>query len=265
VKIRFAIASGLATVAAAAVNPALACPDLDVGSNSATAQSWVAGGQAGYNWQQGAWVYGVEADIAATHLDSSMQGALTQLGGNCFGPAVGATSGTVDWYGTARGRVGVTSGPLLFYGTGGLAYGKVDLQSTVDFFGSSLQSQTSSIRTGWVAGGGIEYAVRPNTLLTLGYQYIDLGTASVAGAVDISGEIVSLSASAHAHFQVVALGLNWSFGPATGGAREAMASAMPLKALRRETPSSPWQGFYLGGHAGGAWGNSTDAAYSVLP
>jgi uncharacterized protein YhjY with autotransporter beta-barrel domain len=37
-------------------------------SNSASASSWLAGVQAGYNWQTNAFVYGFKADMSATHL-----------------------------------------------------------------------------------------------------------------------------------------------------------------------------------------------------
>src|ERR1700759_438211 len=30
-----------------------------------TRSSWIAGGQVGYNWQSGAWVFGIEGDIDA--------------------------------------------------------------------------------------------------------------------------------------------------------------------------------------------------------
>ena len=131
------------------------------GSNSATASSWVAGGQAGYDWQQGSFVYGVETDLSGTGLKSSMSGGLS--GGSCTTDTAN-TSADVDWYGTVRGRAGWTTDKVLFYGTGGLAYGSVDLNSNFSTAGLSVNSQTSSIRTGWVAGGGIEYMVQPNLI-----------------------------------------------------------------------------------------------------
>jgi outer membrane immunogenic protein len=44
------------------------------GSNAANASSWLAGAHAGYNWQQGAAVFGFETDLQATHLNSTMSG-----------------------------------------------------------------------------------------------------------------------------------------------------------------------------------------------
>ncbi len=217
------------------------------GSNSATASSWVAGGQAGYDWQQGSFVYGVETDLSGTGLKSSMSGGLS--GGSCTTDTAN-TSADVDWYGTVRGRAGWTTDKVLFYGTGGLAYGSVDLNSNFSTAGLSVNSQTSSIRTGWVAGGGIEYMVQPNLILTLGYQYVDLGTASLASSSTPAGITIGQTASVHSAFQVATVGLDWRFS---------LAGTTP-----QGLASKPWEGAYVGGHAGGAWGNDTNATYSSI-
>ena len=210
------------------------------GSNSATASSWVAGGQAGYNWQNGSWVYGLETDLSGTNLKSSMNGGLITP---CLGDGA-STSANIDWYGTVRGRAGWADGKVLFYGTGGLAYGRVELNSNFNSGALSLNSQTSSVRAGWVVGGGIEYLLQPNLTLGLGYQYIDLGTANLASSV--GAPPLSQTASAHAAFSVVTIALNWRFSPTTA----------------QRSPLMPWEGPYVGGHAGGAWGNNTNAIYS---
>ena len=59
-------------------------PRLGSGASSADASSWVAGGHAGYNWQQGAAVYGFATDLQATHLDTSKVAPLAYPPG--FGP-----------------------------------------------------------------------------------------------------------------------------------------------------------------------------------
>jgi outer membrane immunogenic protein len=131
------------------------CALEDNGSNSARASGWVAGGYAGYNWQQGPWVYGLETDLSGNGLKSSMSGGLTSVA-PCPGDAA-STSAKINWYGTARGRLGWTSGNFLFYGTGGLAYGKVDLSGSYSAVGLSTSALASSTRAGWVVGVGIEY------------------------------------------------------------------------------------------------------------
>lgn len=211
------------------------------GSNSASASSWLAGGHAGYNWQQGNAVFGFETDLQGTHLNSTMTGAPT------LPPSFGfsaMTSSTIDWYGTLRGRLGVASGPWLLYGTGGLAYGNVGLSSSLSGLGLTTSVQTSKTRTGWVAGAGVEYLLRPNVSLSLGYQFVDLGRLSAASSASNTFGTATLtqSATTHAQFQAVMAGISWRFGPAG--------------------PTAPWAGGYIGGHVGGDWGNDASANYS---
>jgi outer membrane immunogenic protein len=216
------------------------------GSLSAHSSSWLAGGQFGYNWRHNSILYGLEADLSGMDLKSNTTGALVGA------PGTDELAAKIDWYGTVRGRLGWAAGPWLFYGTGGLAYGKVNLNSDfnvafTDAVPGSLSSQTSPLRAGWVAGAGFEYLLRPNVSLGVGYQYIDLGDVTLSSSTSFpsgAGSVsMAQSARVHAAFQVVAASLNWQFTPgSTGG---------------------PWEGFYAGGHAGGAWGNSASADYSA--
>jgi outer membrane immunogenic protein len=233
-------------------------PPPAIGSNSASSSSWMAGAQLGYNWQRGSLVYGFEADISGLDLQSQMN---TTLPRNIFfiPPPTANTTSSIDWYGTVRGRLGWATGPVMFYGTGGLAYGKTGVNSSLfdNFTPNFLNTQSSSVKTGWVAGFGMEYLLRPNVILNLGYQYVDLGTTSLtASSPDGS---LRQSVNAHGQFQVVSVGLSWLFPPAgsavVDGPKYAKVKAPPVA-------PAPWQGLYAGGHVGGAWGNSTDANYS---
>jgi outer membrane immunogenic protein len=85
----------------------------------------------------------------------------------------------------------------------------------------------------------------PNVMLNLEYQYVDLGSVNLASSAGPgNGEaFLSQSASASGRFQVVTFGISWLFTPTSN-----MSSA-------------PWQGGYVGGHVGAAWGNDTTASY----
>ncbi len=146
-------------------------------------------------------------------------------------------------------ELGWATGPLLFYGTGGLAYGRIELNSSISspVGPRFLNSQTSDVKTGWVAGAGIEYMWRPNALLNLSYQYVDLGTISVAGVNTAFTGLLTQNATAHAHFNVLTAGLSWRFAPSDAAVQ------------------GSWEGFYAGGHVGGAWGNRTTANYFDQP
>ena len=80
-----------------------------VDNNPTKPSGFVGGVQAGYNWQNGPWVFGVEGDIQATGADDT------------FAPWKFSN----PWFGTLRGRVGYAFNNVLFYGTGGLAFGEL--------------------------------------------------------------------------------------------------------------------------------------------
>ena len=219
------------------------------GANSASATSWVAGIRAGNNWQNGSVVFGLEADAQAVTLNSRFNTTLTPTSTPSFAPLPTAmTNGEVEWYGTARARLGWAPGPWLLYATAGLAYGNVDVNSTLTGPTATLSSQINESRIGWVAGGGVEFLVRPNVILSAAYQYVDLGTVSFAAgpmAVVFPPGTLTQSGSDRAHFQVATIGISWLFSPSGKG------------------PHGAWEGQYVGANAGGTWGNPTSAAYSA--
>jgi outer membrane immunogenic protein len=78
------------------------------------------GVQAGYNWQAGNWVYGLETDIHASAQEDNKTCLAT-----CSAAGSLAYDAKLPWFGTVRGRFGYSVGSTLFYATGGLAYGGV--------------------------------------------------------------------------------------------------------------------------------------------
>ena len=228
------------------------------GFGPASASSWLAGALAGYDWQRGSVVFGVVGDLSGTNLRSETSGGFNSNITNFSYPS-GEESAKIDWYGTVRARLGWATGPLLVYGTAGLAFGHVTLANNYGLgtIGralsiGALDEQTSSVRAGWVAGGGGEYMLNQNLSLNLEYQYVDLGSVGL-GAMSAPAPLQRLArpgASVHAQFQVVTLGVTWCFPPP----QTAVASS-PKHRGAPAAPSNPWEGLYVGGRAGGAWGN----------
>jgi outer membrane immunogenic protein len=170
------------------INPAgvlngLGC---DIIPGSGLRGTGVLGGvQAGYNWQSGMWVLGVEGDGQATSLKNSsslFSPAFPLNGGGFDAPATFTTSARLDWLATARARVGVTSGAALFYVTGGAAFGGV--RTATNLFGApnAYPSTTDSTRSGWTAGGGIEWGFAPQWSAKVEGLYYDLGSVTSLGA-----------------------------------------------------------------------------------
>jgi outer membrane immunogenic protein len=211
------------------------------GSNTASASSFVGGAHAGYNWQQGSTVFGFETDFQGTHLSSSMNGGLMPSSNPASDYA--NTIALIESYGTFRGRFGYTTGQWLFYGTGGAAYGNVNLSSTFRTLGVTTGLDISQPKFGWVVGAGLEYLLKPNWMLTLNYQYVDLGNVSLASSATNGGGLtIGQVANVHAQFQVVMIGFSYRFAP--------------------DGSPSPWAGGYAGGHVGGAWGDNANALYN---
>jgi len=136
------------------------------------------GGQIGYNWQTGHYVYGLEADLQGAGIRGSQSATLSYI----VAPNVvteGLTS-DLDWFGTVRGRVGYAWDRFLVFATGGLAFGEIrNSFSYIDTFGYSGSSSSSSTRAGYTVGAGVEYAFASKWSAKLEYQYIDLGTTVV--------------------------------------------------------------------------------------
>jgi outer membrane immunogenic protein len=146
---------------------------------------FIGGGQAGYNWQTGAFVLGVETDFDGTSLSRSRN----IIGPAFLEPIAGVndfftlnSSVKLDWLGSTRARVGFVATPdnrLMIYGTGGFAYGggsaHLNFYDNVDgfYWSSSSGSQT---RTGWTIGGGLEYAWTNNWTIGAEYLYYNLGS-----------------------------------------------------------------------------------------
>ncbi|MGP0091064.1 MAG: outer membrane protein [Xanthobacteraceae bacterium] len=133
----------------------------------------VGGGQAGYNWQTGKWVWGLEADLQA----SGHQGSATfACGAACPLPGTTATiDEKLEWFGTARARLGYTVTPtVLVYATGGLAYGEISMNGLGSPTPNTLS--VSTLRAGWTVGGGIEAALGRGWTGKIEYLYMDLGS-----------------------------------------------------------------------------------------
>jgi outer membrane immunogenic protein len=106
----------------------------------------VGGLHAGYNWQSGSTVFGIEGDASFSGAKVSQTiGVLREEMNNSF-------------LGSLRGRVGYASGAALLYGTAGLAFGTHEFSASIP--GASVSFKET--RIGYVIGLGAEYAFSSN-------------------------------------------------------------------------------------------------------
>ena len=133
----------------------------------------VGGVYAGYNFEAGPVVYGIEADLGGSGVD-----------GSAFSPALGGNiDGDQNVFGSLRGRVGYQADPFLVFATGGVAASRNELSS-----GSVSDTKTS---VGFTVGAGVEAKISDDVSGRLEYRYskfgsetYDLGTTSVSSGFD---------------------------------------------------------------------------------
>lgn len=180
----------------------------------------IGGGQAGYNWQFQNWLIGLEGDFQGS--DEHSTGALCTAAGCPPGSLLFTTNYRLDWFGTARGRVGLLAAPqFLLYATGGLAYGHFSADAP------TIPLSWGNTRAGWTVGAGAEWAFNSNWSVKLEYLYMDLGdvggnsvtasTSTTALGVPVrfnTVTTVTTTSTFNTHFtdNIVRVGLNYHFG-----------------------------------------------------
>jgi outer membrane immunogenic protein len=187
-------------------------------------EGFTGGGQIGYNQQFGNIVVGLEADAAYTDYRKSVSVLGTTGAQSRF-------STDMSYLGTVRGRLGYAFDRFLVYGTGGFAYG--DVEHTAVFFGTpaagglgnvQFAGRRSNMETGYVAGGGVEYAL-PTSFSLFGSNavtlkaealYYDLGTTNVVVADTGTAPAATRGQSYTSRFEnngvIARAGLNFKFG-----------------------------------------------------
>ena len=173
-----------------------------IGNNQS---GFIGGGQAGYNYQSGAAVFGIETDFDGTSLSKTFNYTSTPFGSVVNGvlvpnPLVSDTlsvhaKASLDWIGTVRGRIGFVATPdnrLMIYGTGGFAYagGSTNFSVYDATQGAYWNGSPSSTRTGWTIGGGVEYAITNNITIKGEYLYVDLGSQNLNTVGNLAAQTV---------------------------------------------------------------------------
>jgi outer membrane immunogenic protein len=181
--------------------------------------AFTVGGQAGYNYQVGNFVNGLETDINYDGADDSSTGI---IGAFTAGGPVGlpthfgyTVNQQLDYFGTLRGRLGYTPADrLLLYVTGGLAYGYVSSSTNyyININGSDHFTRSSSgMQVGWAVGAGGEYALTNNWSVKLEYLYVDLGSMSYTYAGAFAVPASTFTTTINTAQNVIRVGLNYKF------------------------------------------------------
>jgi outer membrane immunogenic protein len=123
----------------------------------------VFGGQIGYRWQAGGWVFGIEVQGDWANLRGTNQ--------SLFTPAFMPRSSVND-FGLLTGQVGYAVDTALFYvkGGGAVTANQYDVLATA---GGALTATTSSqTRGGGTVGAGFEFSFTPNWSIGAEYDHL---------------------------------------------------------------------------------------------
>ena len=187
------------------------------GEQSTSSEEGVFGGpQLGFNYQFAQhWLIGVEGDYSWSDISGTTSRFSTV-------PPFTATrflttNSKIEWLATLTGRFGYAVDNWLFYGKGGAAWGHFEVNSqTTNPVAGTLQTTVSGgeTRTGWTAGGGVEWGFLGNWSARLEYDYIDFGSQTVSRNVTFAATPVPnpLLRTAESHIQQVTFAINYRFG-----------------------------------------------------
>jgi outer membrane immunogenic protein len=165
----------------------------------------VAGGQLGYRWQAGSWVFGLEAQGDWANLRNSRA--------SLFFPG-DTWKSNINGLGLFTGQVGYAWDATLFYVKGGAAVAnqRYDLFNT--FTGVGL-AQAERTRWGGTVGVGFEYGFAPNWSAGLEYDYLwrvsDSNTFLTPGLVVPLG-VASITANTRSDVNMITARINYRFG-----------------------------------------------------
>jgi outer membrane immunogenic protein len=224
--------------------------------NGIRSQGALYGAHAGYNWQFGRAVTGLEIDFSATDIKGSNGVTETVPFGGVTTSAI-TLHESVKYLGSTRARLGwLPADNVLLYGTAGLAWERLDVtedNSTVRTVPASSQSfsdRTPRDKFGWVAGVGVEAMLgSPNWIGRVEYLHYDLGQIQTATTSTATGQPSVISTAGSQTIDVVRAGVSYKFG------EPARLAPVPYAKAPVAAPASTWAGFYIGAHGGYAWGN----------
>jgi opacity protein-like surface antigen len=158
---------------------------------------FLGGGDIGYNFQVGKWVFGPEADFAWSNAHGARACPIGFFA-NC--------EINMNWLSTVTGRIGyATWDRLLIYAKAGAAIAQdraeaactANAQTTILPVVGCPTSSASRTNVGWTAGLGSEFGLTPNVSVKSETMYFDLGRnrstlAGIATDIQQSGLVSTL-------------------------------------------------------------------------
>ncbi|MFB2550362.1 outer membrane protein [Ensifer soli] len=137
----------------------------------------ISGGvKAGVNFEQGSFVYGLEADIERTSIKGTFIDRIEDLGRG---------DDTYDWQASLRVRMGLAMDRVLIYGTGGVSFARIE--NTYTFVPTNTRESFSDTHRGWTVGAGVDYAITDNWIAGFEYRHTEFDRFSNVSTVAFPG------------------------------------------------------------------------------
>lgn len=172
-------------------------------SQRTSGDGFVGGGQLGCDYQAGNWVIGVDGMWDGSTINKTSGVNLIP----------GATLiDKVPSFETVTGRIGWAADRALLYVKAGGAWDQTS--GTINGSALGLSSETHSINnSGWLVGGGLEYAFTPQWSGKIEYDYMAFGNQTVDFPITTAGPVTFTRQT----LQTILVGLNYRFN--FGGAK----------------------------------------------
>jgi outer membrane immunogenic protein len=169
---------------------------------------FVGGGQVGFNYQFGNAVFGVEGDFDwAANNNNSVTGVVGPLG-HSF-----TASANDRWMATIAGRLGYAFDRWLIYAKGGGGWVGANSFTVTDVTaGASVSAGSSNTISGWLVGGGFEWAFANNWTIRAEYDYFGLSGRSFTVPATfpiLAGDTFTTNNN---NIQMATVGINYKFG-----------------------------------------------------
>jgi outer membrane immunogenic protein len=135
----------------------------------------MAGGQIGFRWQSGGWVFGVEAQGDWANFKGSNASIPVAL---LAGAPLLTNQSKIDAIGTFTGQIGYAWDAVLFYVKGGAAITD-DRYNGLVTATNGLIDTASETRWGGAVGAGIEFAFAPSWSVAAEYDHLFMGNRNL--------------------------------------------------------------------------------------
>src|SRR6202047_2215955 len=224
-------------------------PPLLATGSSAKFNGVLGGAQAGYNWQAGYWLLGLEIDIQHTN-----QRATTSY--VCPGAVYNSGITAFDAPASRLAHVGTISGasvaPLLDENGAPVLDDKGNPITATGSNSAGLFEHTTKL--GWAAGVGVETHLVGNLSGKIEYLHMSFGADSVSAGNPNNATPVTLALRSRITDDIVRVGLNYRLEASREHEpddkpgkfnKSPMTTKAPL-----QLPAWIWTGFYFGGHVG---------------